>query len=98
MRSVDFPRSDEGSNNLDIKQEGKRFPRTCVRDVGRLCCPSTYFDFASFVATRILSRPTGFLIEFFGMSLTYVGSDCVLCRWTCAIFNDFILFLRDIVC
>jgi hypothetical protein len=62
MRSVDFPRSDEGRNNLEMKQEGKRFPRTCVRVVGRLCCPPTYFDFVLFVAAGILSRPTGFLI------------------------------------
>jgi hypothetical protein len=62
MRSVDFPRTYEGSNNLEIKQKEKRFPRTCVRVVGRVCCPPTYFYFASFVAAGILSRPTAFLI------------------------------------
>lgn len=62
MRSVDFRRSDEGRNNLEIKQEGKRFPRTCVRVIGRLCFPPTHFDFVLFVAAGILSRPTRFLI------------------------------------
>jgi hypothetical protein len=62
MRFVDFLRFDEGHDSLEIKQEGKRFSRTCVRVVGRLCCPPTYFDFVLFVAAGILSRPTGFLI------------------------------------